>query len=512
MRKSAFQRVVVACALLMGVLLADAQTVVRNPLLYSDVPDPDVICVGKDYYMVSTTMHLSPGAPIMRSKDMKHWDVIGYVFDELRESPRNDLDGGSVYGRGQWAASLRYHDGLFYVFFGTGTRSYVFTAKHASGPWTMRLCLNEYYHDASMLFDDDGRIYLVYGTGTIRIKEFSPDLSGFLAGGLDQELYSLGDGCLLEGSHAYKIDGKYYITMIWWPRGGIRTQLCFRADKVGGPYEHRVVLSDDLGYAHHGVAQGGIWQTPGGDWYAMLFQDHEGVGRIPCLLPVAWQDGWPMMGSPEGKAPKSFTLKGIKERGRTRIAGSDDFKSRKLSLVWQWNHNPDNSLWSLTERKGFMRLRTGKVVDNLFDARNTLTQRTVGPRCTGTVKMDISGMKTGDRAGLCAFCSEPGGLRVEKTGSGQQLVMFDRKDVKASLPISAGSLWLRMECDFTTDTACFLYSTDGIHFLNIGTPFHMIFSMAHFTGNKFAIFNYATQAAGGYVDVDEFRLTCSEEP
>ena len=500
-------RMIAIATWLWGSWAASAQTSIHNPLLYSDIPDPDVICVGKDYYMISTTMHMSPGAPIMHSRDMKHWEIISYVFEELHDSPANNLEGGNIYGRGQWAASLRYHEGLFYVFFGTGGKSYIYTAKNAKGPWTMKLQLNEYYHDASMLFDDDGRIFLIYNPGTIKVKEFAPDLSGFLPGGVDQDLYSLHDRCLLEGSHAYKIDGKYYITMIWWPRGGIRTQLCFRSTDIRGPYEHRVILSDDLGYAHHGVARGGIWQTKKGDWYSMLFQDHEGIGRIPCLLPVTWKDGWPMLGDENGKAPVDFTLPNIKEKGKSNFVTSDDFSSRKLHLAWQWNHNPDNTLWSLKERKGYMRLRTGKVVSNLFEARNTLTQRTVGPRCTGTVKMEVSQMLPGDRAGLCSFCSEPGGIYVEKTDIGQNLVMFDRKDIKATLPVQATTLWFRMECDFTTDTAHFSYSTDGQNFQRMGEGFHMIFSMAHFTGNKFAIFNYATKTAGGYVDVDEFILT-----
>ena len=196
----------------------------------------------------------------------------------------------------------------------------------------------------------------------------------------------------------------------------------------------------------------------------------------------------------------------MKEEGETVIDGSDDFSSPKLSLIWQWNHNPDDALWSLTERPGFLRLRTGKVVQQLFEARNTLTQRTVGPTCQGTVHLDISHMLPGDRAGLMAFCSQPGGLTVERTDEGYVLQMSDRDSVKAQTPLSVGEVWLRTECDFTTDTARFSYSTDGRDFLPLGTPFHMIFSMKHFTGNKFAVFNYATRQSGGYVDVDSFDL------
>ena len=294
------------------------------------------------------------------------------------------------------------------------------------------------------------------------------------------------------------------MTTIWWPRGADRTELCFRSDNITGPYEQRTILSDDLGFPHHGVAQGGIWKAANDKWYAMLFQDHEGVGRIPCLLPCNWVDGWPMLGDADGKVPHQFTIPNIKEKGKTDICVSDDFSSSKLHYAWQWNHNPDNSLWSLKERRGWLRLRTGKVVGQLMEARNTLTQRTMGPRCSGTVKMDISQMLPGDRAGFFSFCSQPGGLTVVKGEQDYNLEMSDRGEVKAQQSFRSTDIWLRMECDFTTDTALFSYSTDGKTFKSLGTPFHMVFNLEHFTGNKFAIFNYATQQAGGYVDVDSF--------
>ena len=478
----------------------------QNPLIYADIPDPDVICVGKDYYMVSTTNHMSPGAPIMHSRDMKHWSIISYVFDALHDSPANDLDGGNIYSRGQWAASIRYHKGRFYVFFGTGVHSYIFTAKNPKGPWTLTSRFEKYWHDASMLFDGK-HIYLVHcRDAVLYVKEFTRDLQGFLDGdALGTKIIALNDGCLHEGVHAYKINGRYYLTTIWWPYGGDRTELCWRADNITGPYEKRVILSDDLGFPHHGVAQGGIWQAHNGLWYSMQFQDHEGVGRIPCLLPCVWKDGWPMLGTDgDSRCPAEFIIPDIHEQGETKIVSSDDFSEEKLKLVWQWNHNPDNSLWSLSERPGWLRMKTGKVVQGLFQARNTLTQRTIGPQCTGTIRMDISHMLPGDHAGLCAFCSEPGELTIIRQDDGYSLIMTDRGSTLAEQVLQAEEVWLRMQCDFTTDTAIFSYSTDGKKFNSFGKPFHMIFSMAHFTGNKFAIFNYATRQVGGFVDIDYF--------
>lgn len=515
MNKLGFWAGCLTALLAVGCTTADAKknTVVRpqdktftNPVIYSDVPDVDVIRVGSDYYMVSTTAHMSPGAPIMHSKDMVNWKIVSYVFDTLDESPKNDLEGGNIYSRGQWAASLRYHDGLFYVFFGTGNKSYLYTAEDPAGKWKRQAVIDEYLHDASMLFDDDGRVYLVYGARHIRIVEFNKDLTGIDPAGLDVEVIPADPPGLLEGAHFYKFDGKYYLTLIWWPDGGIRTQLCFRSDKVGGPYERKTILSDDMGYANHGVAQGCFIDTEDGRWFSMLFQDHEAVGRVPVLTQCRWQNGWPMLGDANGKVSVRMEkpIQGYDEP--TQLVVSDDFdKGPALGLTWQWNHNPDNTLWSLTERPGYLRLKTGKVVGNIFEARNTLTQRTEGPKCSGVVSLDVSQMKEGDWAGLAAFCSDPGAIAVVCEKDSKYLVMTDRNVEKARAELNGNKVFLRMDCDFTTDDAQFWYSLDDKNWTQLGDKFHMIFSMAHFTGNKFALFYYATKTVGGCVDVDFFR-------
>lgn len=488
------------------------KTTFTNPFIYADVPDVDVIRVGNDYYMVSTTAHMSPGAPIMHSKDMVNWKIISYVFDEINESPKNNLEGGNIYSRGQWAACIRYHEGLFYVFFGTGNKSYIYTTKDPAGEWEQKLVIDKYLHDASMLFDDDGKIYLVYGARHIRIIEFNEDLSGIKSDGVNVEVIPAEPKGLLEGAHFYKFNNKYYLTLIWWPEGGIRTQLCFRSDKVAGPYEMKTILSDDLGYPKHGVAQGCFIDTEDGNWYGMLFQDHEAVGRVPVLMPCRWIDGWPMLGDENGKVPQTMDKPVQVDSEKMELVVSDDFDHAPgLGLTWQWNHNPDNSLWSLTERPGFLRLKTGKIVKNLFEARNTITQRTEGPACSGAVALDLSHMKNGDRAGLAAFCSEPGTLTICMDNGKKHLVMTDRGTEKARIMLAQDKIYLRLDCDFKTDDANFFYSLDEKSWNQLGSKFHMIFSMAHFTGNKFAIFNYATKETGGFVDVDFFHYRKMEE-
>lgn len=503
--------IIIVASLLLSVMGSEAlaQGTFTNPVIYADVPDMDAIRVGNDYWMVSTTNHYSPGAPIMHSTDLVHWQTVNYLFDGLHESPKNDLEGGNVYSRGQWAASLRYHKGFYYCFFGTGVRSYLYRTADPRSKWEVIWDCDGYLHDASFFIDDDDRAYLFFNGSHIQLREFYPDFRpGFKEDGVNCEVIHGKPEGLLEGSHLYKHDGKYYLTCIWWPGGGIRTQVVFRADRIDGNYADnmKVILSDDMGYSRHGVAQGFWLDTPNGEWWSMMFQDHEAVGRIPHLMPLTWKDGWPMLGDENGKVSAELPLPGGGRKSADRITASDEFSKPRLDIVWQWNHNPDNNLWSLTERKGFLRLKTGKVVKNVLEARNTLAQRSFGPKSEGSIRLDISGMKDGDHAGLSMFCSQPGTIEAVREGAETFLVMTDRTEEKFRIPYNSGIVYLRAIADYTTDTAAFLYSEDGKQWKQLGGGFRMVFSTDHFTGNRFAIFNYATRQAGGHVDVDWFHF------
>ena len=489
-----------------------SKAIIKNPIIFSDIPDVDVLRHGDNYYMVSTTMHVMPGCPIMKSTDLANWYIQSYIYDKIEDNDGYELKNGKyVYGRGQWATSLRYNNGTFYACFVCNdmNQTYIYHTKDIeSGDWD-RFVLQGKFHDPSILFDDDGRVFIFYNCGDVRITELKPDCSGVLEGGIDQFLFSTPKeniGLRCEGCHAYKINGYYYLIFIEWPTdgNGRRREICYRSKELLGPYERKIVMDDDLGYHNKGVAQGAIFDTPDGQWFSMLFQDHDAVGRIPCILPVKWEDNWPVFGI-DGKVPESFESP-FEESGKYDIVISDDFNhnENKLALNWQWNHNPDNALWSLSERPGFMRLKTGKVVESIFEARNTLSQRTEGPRCRAAVKLDISAMQAGDRAGLSLYCSEPGTLTVSRETTGTTLSMTDRGAVMEAVPLECEELWLAAECDFTTDTARFSYSLDGEAWQPLGGDFHMIYNLVHFMGNRFAIFNYATEAPGGWVDVDEF--------
>ena len=495
-----------------------AQKEAANPIIWADVPDCAVIRVGDTYYMSSTTMHLSPGLPIMKSRDLVNWHLVGYAYDRLAENDALTLrNGKSAYGAGSWASSLRYHNGIYYAttFSGTTGKTYVYSTRDIErGPWK-DASFSPALHDHSLFFEDDGRVYMVHGGGNVRLTELTPDASAIKDGGVNQVIIRNASlaagpnvGLPAEGSQLRKINGKYYLSMITWPRGGLRTQLVFRSDSLTGPYEGRVVLDDA------GVAQGGLIDTPEGHWYALLFQDHGAVGRTPYLVPVKWEDGWPILGT-DGKVPTTLDIP-AGTGGISGIVASDEFNRQPgehpLPLVWQWNHNPDNEYWSLTQRPGYLRLTTGRIDTDFLSARNTLTQRTFGPECSGTVAMDVSKMKEGDDAGLGLLQRRYGFVGVKMVGDTRSIVMVSAETATPvevqSVPLPQTTVYLKVECDFKNraDRAYFYYSMDGHTWTSIGKPLHMVYTLPHFMGYRFALFNYATRNTGGAVDFDYFRV------
>lgn len=865
-----------------------------NPVIYSDVPDLDVIRVEDNYYMVSTTMHLSPGMPIMKSKDLVNWEIVNYCYDILDDSDELSLrNGKEAYGDGTWAASIKYHNGKFYVAAASQTtgKTYVFsTTDIENGVWKKSV-LDGYNHDLSLLFDDqdDGtHIYMFTGSGSVHVRELQEDAEGnvtYKDGGLDQTIienanYGEDVNLAAEGAHAYKINDKYYIFMIQWPNGGKRQEICWRSDSLTEGWECKLMLDTGIEVDGQmdgaGVAQGGIVDTPDGDWYAPLFQDHGAVGRVPMLAKVTWEDDWPVfsidptMDMPvsgqdeksivvsdefyngEEKAPylnseadiaanteaaasvlsaqaavaaaptarestelivnggfddgiaswegnEDATLEAVADDGvsnntivkitnRTKTAsgprqnltdklkqgqeitvsakvkytegpeskifnlcvqngdwqgidvaasatvrkgdwttiegtytipsdadmsyscvfiesdyngspdktndlfdfyaddisvlaedyvdpdeiiingdfedgtenwatqdpgtitpvteehasgnmaakitnrtatasgpmqyitgeiqqgqlvqvsakvkyndgpdnktfniciqngdwtgievaasataeigkwttiegkytipndadmsssrifietawtadpdkendlfdfyvddvslkildnpetvqqGENDYNGSNLKLEWQWNHNPNNKFWSLTERDGYLRLTTANKATGLLDARNTLTQRTYGPTCSGDIAIETANMKNGDVAGLAALQANYGYVGVKMENGQKSIVMVNADGGEAqeieNIPIDQDRVYLRADFNFYqhADDADFYYSLDGTTWNKIGNTLNMSFTIPHFMGYRFAIFNYATQSTGGYVDVDYFHV------
>lgn len=522
---------------------------VAAPVIFADVPDPDVVHDGRHFYMVSTTMYFAPSVPVMRSSDLVHWSIAGYTAPILDDTDALALrDGQDAYGQGTWAASIRYHEGTYYVSVGSLTtqKTYVYaTPSIERGPWT-RSVLDGYAHDQSLLFDD-GDAFLVYGAGVIDLRRLTRDDDGIF--GWDGPATRLVEdanvdqtsGLAAEGAHAYRIGDHYYVFMIQWPTGGIRQQVVWRSTSLtpqsrGGTWEGRVVLSQAVPVAGRpggGVAQGGVVQAADGQWYAMLFQDEGPLGRSPQLARVTWDDdGWPVLALDADSA-------GAPSAGPTDLLVSDDFDDQptragywstsdaavptsdenawngsSLGLSWQWNHNPDNRFWSLTDRPSHLRLTTGSIATSIVDARNTLTQRTYGPASAAAISLDVSAMKDGDVAGLSAYQRKYGYVAVEMAGGARRLVMRradrdgDAAFTSAPVPLTTPTVLLRVDVDFrdAADRASFAYSLDGAAWTPIGDDLAMEYSLDHFTGYRFAIFCYATAETGGHVDVDWFRV------
>jgi beta-xylosidase len=493
--------------------------IAENPIIHADVPDISIIRVGDIYYMSSTTMHMSPGVPIMKSKDLVNWITVSYAYDILDDTDDLNLNNGkTAYGRGSWASSLRYHNGIYYVstFSGTTGKTYIYTTKNIEkGPWKA-ISFKPSLHDHSLFFDDDGRVYMLYGAGKLMLAELNKDLSGIIPGTKDNVVIEnasipngTGGGLPAEGSQLFKINGKYYLFNISWPRGGMRTVIVHRADKIAGPYEGRVALQDK------GIAQGGLISTPEGNWYAYLFRDYGSVGRIPYLVPVKWENDWPVLGI-NNKVPDTLPLP--KSRGLIPgIVASDEFNRKKgnktLPLAWQWNHNPDNKNWSLTQRSGYLRITTGRVDTSVLFARNNLTQRTIGPECSGTTAIDVSNMKEGDIAGLMLLQRKYGFAGVKVENGTRSIVMVNADTgtpIEAErLPLTGNKIFLKADCDFKdrADKGYFYYSLDGKSWKKIGSVLNMSYTLPHFMGYRFGLFNYATKTTGGYADFDFFRIS-----
>lgn len=505
----------------------------HNLLINYDYPDPDVIRVGNVYYMVSTTMHFMPGCEILRSYDLLHWEHASYVYDRLDSTPGQRLEGEeNVYGKGMWAATLRHHKEKFYIIFVANDthKTYLFTSAQIDGPWEKRE-IEGFYHDCSLLFDDDDRVYLAYGNRTIYITELNADLSAPLPGGLHRIVVEDKDNPLLgyEGTHFYKINGKYYLFFIHslkdrWRR----VEACFAADSLTGEFTGGDVFNEDYGYCGQGVAQGGIVDTPDGTWYAVLFQDRGASGRMPVLVPVTWDGDAPVFGA-DGTMPAG---------GRNAyrpLAESDDFKVPEelrenkelygcfgLKSMWQFNHEPDLSCVFHDKENGSLKIQTGKLCKNFLEARNVLTVRSSYPGCAGEVTVDGSSLKVGDYSGISTFLGTFGMAALTRKADGLYLVMRSREPEEYELPHSAevflkgtereivkcssDTVRLKASVDFTMqkDEAEFFYDV-GEGFQKIGITHKMRFTLDHFTGCRFGLFVYATEETGGSATFRDFR-------
>jgi xylan 1,4-beta-xylosidase len=505
-----------------------------NPLFYDEFSDPDIIRVGDDYYMAGTTMHAMPGVPILHSKDLVNWTFMAYALDKLDLGPQFRLeDGKSIYGQGIWAPCLRYHNGTFYIFSNVnGQKTQLFTAKDPKGPWK-RQEMKQSFHDLSVLFEDDGKAYAIWGYQGIKMVQLTDDLLDAVPG-TEREIIPASAG-MGEGLHFYKFNGKYFITSAWY-EGRMRMPAA-RADNINGPYEVNKAISIDedfglmQGYrladiwgrsdtgpfklnppnpapdGRMSLHQGGLVQGQNGEWWGFSMMDYNSVGRLTSLSPITWKDGWPYFGLPGnlGRTPRTW----VKPASKTAQAPhapyerSDDFSGSSLKAIWQWNHVPVDGQWSLTARPGYLRLNT-LPSDNFWQARNTLTQRAVGPQSQPTVVLDGSGLKEGDVAGLALLNRPYTWIGVEKTAKGLSVTQFDQTSGKTlRAPLKGTRVWLRADADFLTEKAQLSWSNDGKIFTPMGPEFTMAFQLKTFQGVRYSLFAYnASGVTGGHADFD----------
>jgi beta-xylosidase len=492
-----------------------------NPVIPSDFPDPDVIRVNDTFYMVNTTMFIFPGVTVLKSKDLVNWEYCSNAVQRFDFSPCYNLDGCNRYGHGQWATSLKYNNGKFYLLFITlNEGGFICSTANPEGPWQITK-LPKGFYDPGLFFDNDGKIYVAHGYSEIYMTELDKNFAPLSK----DSLIIKGDirkG--LEGTHIYKINGYYYLYCTYGGLDGI--QAAFRSKNIYGPYEEKVVISEKTHGPNFGIHQGALIKTQTGEWWTMLFVDSGPFGRFPSLQPVTWTDGWPMVGI-NGHAVVTYKKPNVGKVYPVQILPtSDEFNSETLGMQWGWNHNAQPGNWSLTDNPGYLKLKTVKVVDSLQNARNTLTQRMFeyysdSLASIATTKMDFENMKEGDIAGLAVFQDPYAYIGIKKVNGQNYIVMVNNGKLIDSSKVSGSTIYLRASAIYGsgaahyfdgkaapgTGTAYFSYSNDNQSFVNIGNEFRMQFSLKIFTGNKFCLFNYPTKETGGYVDFDWFRTS-----
>jgi beta-xylosidase len=497
-----------------------------NPVIWQDFADIDILRVDDTYYYSASTMHYSPGAPILRSYDLVNWEFAGHSVPRLDFGAKYDLNGGRGYVRGIWASFLNYRKSnkTFYwggcIDFG---QTHIYTAPAVDGQWSRHTTINKCYYDPGLLVDENSNgtdtMYVAYGNTNISVAQLSADGKTEVR---SQQVFTTPSSIgTLEGARFYKRNGNYYI-FLTRPANG--QYILKSTNGPFGPYTLQQVLLNMPGPVPGGGVphQGGLVQTQNGDWYYMSFVDSYPGGRVPALAPITWtSDGWPRIQTVNGAWGTTYPWPNLPPPPRPvkPLTGSDTFTGTTLGPQWEWNHNPDNSKWTVNNG---LRLQTATVTNDLYSARNTLTHRIQGPTSTATVTLDLSGMRDGDRTGLAMLRDSSAWIGVKRDGGRNRVVMTNSLTMDsnwnttntgrevASANITGSRIWLRANADIRPGTgrqARFSYSTDGTNFTPLGTGFTLNNAWQFFMGYRFAVFNHATQALGGAVTLQRFDLT-----
>lgn len=546
MKTTLFQTPSRVCATLMlAVLAAGCQSVpvteawvadlgngrYQNPILNADYSDPDAVRVGDTYYMTASSFNSAPGLPLLQSKDMVNWTLVGHALPKLVPAahfatPRT--------GAGVWAPSLRHHDGKFWIFYPDPDFGiYVLTAKEFTGPWSEPHLLlpGKGIIDPAPLWDEDGKAWLIHAWAKSRaginnmltLRSMSPDGKRLL----DTEGKVIIDGNklpgyrTLEGPKLYKQDGWYYV---FAPAGGVEEgwQSVFRSRTIGGPYEDRIVMEQGQSVIN-GPHQGAWLRTPEGkDWF-VHFQDRKAYGRVTHLQPMAWHEGWPLIGQPGPKPgvgnPVLSWDKPVAGQSLAVPPTTDEFTASTLGLQWQWNANPQADRHSLTARPGHLRLpviAAPESIGFLRAAPNILTQKLPATALTLETRIELQGARQGDRAGLILNGMSYAALGLHQQGKDGELQLVYTtctpfkprctEQATVVLPKAPAALTLRMVMAEGAQ-AQFLYSVDGTTFTPAGAPFAA--TKGHWVGAQMGLYSAsaAATASGAFLDVDYFRVS-----
>lgn len=492
----------------------------KNPVLFADYSDPDVIRVKNDFYMVASSFNAMPGIPVLHSKDLVNWKLIGHVYDKL---PFEEFDKPN-HGRGSWAPAIRYHNGTFYVFFCTPYRGlFMASTKNPAGRWDLHHVVDvELWEDPCPFWDEDGNAYLVRSklrADVLYLHKMSPDGKEILDNG--RVIYDNTDRQpVIEGPKMFKIDGWYYILA---PAGSVPTgwQTVLRSKKIYGPYEDKIVLHQGSTTVN-GPHQGGLVSLESGEWWFLHFQSRDVWGRVVHLQPVIWEEGWPLVG-------KDIDNDGIGEPvlewnkpdvGKTYPAEiprtTDEFNAEDLGVQWQWHANPKEEWYSLSENPGSLRLyaaRNPTQMGNLWRVPNLLLQKFPAPSFTVDTLVTMTPDMEGEKAGLVIMGREWGYLALTKTGTGIELGMYtgtyfqgnDKTEKQDSVALTKNKCYLRVSVDENAMYQ-FFYSLEGKTYRPIGPSFKS--TPGTWIGAKVGLFalNPNIAAGSGYADFQFFRF------